>query len=203
MLPVMNNNDMKKNVDMDKHDAINVYRYNFEEKVMDVLSTFAKMHQYDDRKVYKEAWKLWIEENEQMIKQEESRLIKLGYDGDTYDKMYKAARYYFRKKSSVKPEPKKRRKYISMDHELITSMDQHILRHMINKEYTPSSGYSDYCNLYTELIKSEIVRMIELEVCQEEITHKFKKTYKNRYFILSRNINLNHIDNTNDNSNNE
>ena len=169
---------------------INIFRYNFNDDVMDHLSTFAKIHQHDERKSYKEAWKLWLEENIEMIKREEKRLYDLGYEGDVIDKMYKAARYYFRKKSNVKPDPKKRRKYISMEHEILVAMDTHISRNMTNDGYTPSNGYSNFCQMHIELLKSEISRMLEIKISKEEISVKFKKTYKNRYFILSRN-NLN------------
>lgn len=168
---------------------INIYRYNFDECFMEELTSFAKIHQYDDRKVYKDAWKLWVEENESIIKKEECRLKNIGYEGDVIDKMYKAARYYFRKKPQVKVDPKKRRKYISMDQEVIINMDQHIIRNMSNKEYTPSNGYSDFCKQHVEMIKIEIKRLVDLSICVEEISTKFKKTYKNRYFIISRNMN--------------
>lgn len=165
---------------------INIFRYNFNDAVMEYLSTFAKIHQHDERKTYKEAWKLWLEENIEMIKREEKRLYDLGYEGDIIDKMYKAARYYFRKKSNVKPEPKKRRKYISMEHEILIAMDTHISRNMTNDDYTPSNGYSNFCQMHFELLKSNISHMLENKISKEEISVKFKKTYKNRYFILSR-----------------
>ncbi len=154
---------------------------------MEQLSVFAKIHQHDDRKTYKESWKQWLEDNEILVNEEENRLKILGYQGDVIDKMYKAARYYFRKKSNVKPDPKKRRKYISMEHELITSMDNHINRNMSNPDYTPSGGYSEFCPIHIDIIRSEINRMIELGISTEDISVKFKKTYKNRYFIISRN----------------
>lgn len=165
---------------------INIYRYNFDENVMEQLSGFAKIHQHDDRKTYKESWKNWLEENKDLVKCEQERLISLGYEGDVIDKMYKAARYYFRKKSNVKPDPKKRRKYISMEQEILTEMDHHIIRNMSSSDYTPSKGYSEFCSTHIDFIKTEINRMIELGISTDEISVKFKKTYKNRYFIISR-----------------
>jgi hypothetical protein len=179
-----------KNMEMiDNFDSndVNIYRYNFNEIVMDELSTFAKLHQYDQRKDYKEAWKLWVDENNEIIKKEEERLNKLGYEGDIIDKMYKAARYYFRKKPQVKNEPKQRRKYISMEQDIISSMDEHIYRNIVTDDYSPSSGYSEFCKLNIELIKSEIKRMLDIGITSEDISVKIKKTYKNRYFIISRN----------------
>jgi len=193
-----NNVNINANIDEKINVNINVFRYNFDETVMDHLTVFAKLHQYDDRKTYKESWKLWAEENDELIKDEIKRLHDLGYEGDASDKMYKAARYYFRKKSNVKTDAKKRRKYITMDHELIQAMDNHITRNVGNDTYTPSSGYSDFCALYINLIRDEINRMVELKLHTDDITIKFKKTYKNRYFIISRTINMNY---TNDDVN--
>ena len=190
------NNENMNNINIVNN--INIYRYNFDERFMEDLTTFAKIHQYDDRKVYKESWKSWVEENESIIKKEEHRLKELGYEGDVIDKMYKAARYYFRKKPQVKADPKKRRKYIAMDQEIILNMDQHIIRNISNKEYTPSNGYSEFCKLNVEMIKIEIKRMIDLGIVTEDISHKFKKTYKNRYFIISRNLSCDDKDNMSD-----
>lgn len=191
---IPNENNINNGVDIDnvsvnnnQNLSINIFRYNFEDSVMDQLSAFAKIHQHDDRKTYKKSWNQWLEDNEQLVCEEETRLKSLGYQGDVIDKMYKAARYYFRNKSNVKPDTKKRRKYISMEHELITAMDNHINRNMSNPDYTPSGGYSEFCPIHIDIIRSEINRMIELGVSTEDISVKFKKTYKNRYFIISRN----------------
>lgn len=188
--PMSNDTDNTDTTNNTISNNINIFRYNFDDSVMEELTAFAKIHQHDDRKTYKEAWKLWLETNEELVNTEKTRLYDLGYKGDVIDKMYKAARYYFRKKSNVKPDPKKRRKYISMEHELITAMDNHIIRNMSNANYTPSSGYSEFCPIHIDIIRSEINRMLEIGISTEDISVKFKKTYKNRYFIISRN-NLN------------
>ena len=80
----------------------NIYRYKFTQSFMDELYQFSKIHQYDDRKSFKEAWLLWVETNLDMINTEIARLTDLKYDGDIVDKMFKSARYYFRKKSTKK-----------------------------------------------------------------------------------------------------
>ena len=76
-----------------------IYRYKFTEDFMNELFNFSKIHQYDDRKDFKEAWELWLVDNEEIVIDEEIRLINLGYVGDVRDKMFKSARYYFRKKN--------------------------------------------------------------------------------------------------------
>ena len=96
-------------LDTEETTTANIYRYKFTQEFMDHVHTFSKIHQYDDRKVFKEAWIDWKEENESIITEEVSRLKILGYDGDILDKAFKSARYYFRNKSNVKPEPKERK----------------------------------------------------------------------------------------------
>ena len=75
-----------------------IHRYNFNKEIMELLSNFAKIHKYDTRKDYQEAWKKWYMEHMDELQREGQRIINLGYIGDIEEKMYKAARYYFRKK---------------------------------------------------------------------------------------------------------
>ena len=46
---------------------IHIYRFKFIEELNNELYNFAKIHQYDHRKVFKEAWEIWLEENESII----------------------------------------------------------------------------------------------------------------------------------------
>ena len=77
-----------------------VYRYKFTDEVNSAITSFAKIHQFDNRHDYKEAWQEWVEENQELIDNETKRLKELGYEKDIGDKMFKAGRYYFRKKTS-------------------------------------------------------------------------------------------------------
>ena len=80
----------------------NIYRYKFSQDFMTDLYEFSKIHQYDDRDSFKEAWKTWILLNDEPIQAEIESLTENKYDGDILVKMYKSARYYFRKKSTEK-----------------------------------------------------------------------------------------------------
>jgi len=162
---------------------ISIYRYKFTEDFMIELYNFSKIHQYDDRKVFKEAWNVWIEKNEEIIVNETNRLVTLGYDGDIMDKMFKSARYYFRKKDTKKNEPKERRNYVSVHRELLEEMDSHI-KSKITESFKPSEGYDHFCNSNKELLKEEIRKLLENKLSSTEIMEKIKKTYKNRYFML-------------------
>jgi len=170
----------------DEQQTNNIYRFKFTSEIVDYLTCFAKKHQYTDRKTYKEAWIEWLSENEEIINAECLRLESLGYDGDVKDKMFKAARYYFRKKSNEKPCPQKRKNYVTIDHDMLNIMDSHIQRNINTIGYSPAKGYSDFCNNSISFVEDEVRRLLNFGLNKEEISDKIKKTYKNRYFIISR-----------------
>ena len=165
-----------------------IYRYKFTEHFMEELYEFSKIHQYDERKDFKEAWKIWIEENEDIINQETLRLDNLGYKGNVIDKMFKSARYYFRNKSTDKKEPKQRRQYISVTRELLNAMDNHIEKNMFNEDYQPKTGFILFCKSNEAILIETLANVIEQGITDSEVIQdKIKKTYKNRYFILTQN----------------
>ena len=163
--------------------STNIYRYKFTQEIMDELHNFSKIHQYDDRTQFKEAWQLWTIEFDETIRVEIQRLSYNGYEGDILDKMFKSARYYFRKKSSIKPEVKERREYISFQKPILTLMDQHINLTKLK----PADGFTDFCNANVEALKKEIAYLVGHNITDsKQIQAKFKKTYKNRYFLLNK-----------------
>lgn len=165
-----------------------IYRYKFTENFMEELYEFSKIHQYDARKDFKEAWKIWIEENENIINTETIRLNNLGYNGNVIDKMFKSARYYFRNKSTDKKEPKQRRPYISVTRELLNAMDEHIENNRYNEDYQPKSGFILFCKMNEAILKETLANVVEQGITDSElIQDKIKKTYKNRYYILTQN----------------
>ena len=173
-----------------------ILRFNFTEEVMDIITEFSKIHQFDDRHTYRENWDKFFEENKFILLKEIDRLLESGYDGDVKDKMYKAGRYYFSKKNIKKEDIKKeggsrdmqqKRTYISMDKKLIEYMDKHIVDGVNMADiYTPAIGYNEFCKLYEDLLSIEKRRLqLEFNIDDDKIGDKFKKTYKNRYFILT------------------
>tara|TARA_Y100000389_G_scaffold202767_1_gene249101 strand:- start:8411 stop:8923 length:513 start_codon:yes stop_codon:yes gene_type:complete len=164
----------------------NIYRYKFTDTIVEKIYHFSKIHEYDDCKAYKENWHLWCQENNEEIERETFRLESLGYDGDVVNKMYKSGRYYFRKKTKSDPQPV-RRQYISVNKNFIHTMDEHISKEIHKKEFTPAYGYTDFCEKNLSLIENEIRGMQEKhqDVHMDLLNNKIKKTYKNRYFIIS------------------
>ena len=181
------NQEAVNNTDTENSDVnINIYRYKFTSEFMSDLFIFSKIHQYDHRSDFKEAWKQWTEDNESIVSNEVKRLTDLGYEGDILDKMYKSARYYFRKKGTEKKPATLRRDYISVSKDLINAMDEHIRREIYRDDYKPSDAFDEFCKTNIELLKENIVIICKNGMTNsEEIKKKIKKTYKNRYFLFA------------------
>jgi len=190
----MINSDVEKNIlDIERNDIhnfktkndVNIFRYKFTDDFTSEMFKFSKIHQHDHRKDFKEAWNIWVEENENIIADEVRRLENLGYEGDILDKMFKSARYYFRKKSTEKKEPIQRRNYLGVQKVLLDAMDEHIQSKINLKDYKPSDGFVEFCKSYMELLKDEVKNLCKNGLNDtNEIKNKIKKTYKNRYFLL-------------------
>ncbi len=179
--------DSSNKTDNENNDNINIgiYRYKFTNEFTNELFKFSKIHQYDDRKVFKEAWETWIDENSEIVNLEYRRLNELGYDGDIFDKMFKSARYYFRKKSTEKKEPTKRRIYVGSQKDLLEAMDEHISLNIKSGDFKPSDGFDEFCKENINLLKEEVNLLCRAGITDSnQIKEKIKKTYKNRYFLV-------------------
>jgi hypothetical protein len=178
-------------------------RFNFTDDIMAMITRFSKLHRFDDRHTYKEQWNKWVEEHKSIIAIEGERLTASGYKGEAVeDKMYKAGRYYFRKKkndenninnnsnNNSNNKTNKKRTYITMNKRIIEEMDNHIISSIRRQQanslnYIPAKGYEEFCKSYEKLLIDEQKRLhIEYNIEQTIIDMKIKKTYKNRYFAL-------------------
>lgn len=183
----VNTEDTREIMDIRVLNQYAIFRFKFTEDFMKELFKFSKIHQYDERKDFKEAWNIWIDENNELVDSEMQRLIMLRYEGDIINKMFKSARYYFRKKSSVRIEPKQRRPYISVNTELLEAMDNHVKDNIGKEGYQPKTGFVSFCKENEVILKQTITKIFEQGIKNTEIIQdKLKKTYKNRYFILIR-----------------
>lgn len=169
--------------------AIKTFRFKFSESVITEISEFARIHRYDSKYDFKEAWKQWVGENSRLILAENERLSSMGFDGDVVKKMYVSARYYFKNKSDVEEEPKKRRKYVTIDKTYIKLIDGYI-NNAITKgdddDYKPANCFQDFIQENAEKT-TELVRKLANDDNLEtaDIITKIKKTFKNRYFVLT------------------
>ena len=193
----------EQSIDMNIH--IKTFRFKFSEEVTSELYEFAKLHKYDDRHSFKDFWEEWskVPVVVNMLNNEIARLNALGYKGDSMDKMFKSARYYFRKKRETEEEEKKRKNYIGFSKEILRVIDSHIVEQIKNhittdvhkkvneqeipiSNISPADAYADFCNKMQNEISKEIGLMKRNSIIlnAKEITKKFKKTYKNRFFNI-------------------
>jgi hypothetical protein len=99
--------------------------------------------------------------------------------------MFKSARYYFRKKSTEKKAPVKRRDYVGVNKTLLDAMDKHIKMSINTENYKPSDGFDEFCNKNKDMLREEVNILCKNGFTDSnEIKNKIKKTYKNRYFLL-------------------
>ena len=180
-----NNTERSVNDINDINENINIFRYKFTDEFTCELFKFSKIHQYDHRKDFKEAWKIWLQENDEIVDDETRRLKNLGYQNNIEDKMFKSARYYFRKKSTEKKAPVKRRDYVGVNKTLLDAMDKHIKMSINTENYKPSDGFDEFCNKNKDMLREEVNILCKNGFTDSnEIKNKIKKTYKNRYFLL-------------------
>ena len=124
----------------------------------------------------------YIEQHKDQIQREQNRLTNLGYDGDLHDKMFKSGRYYYRNKPVTKLKPKERRKYISLENNILQSVYRYI--HDQGLSLKPAEGYKQYIEINKELIKAEINRLKENTDLSKKYFVKNKKSYKNKHFNM-------------------
>jgi hypothetical protein len=171
------------------------HRFLLDKTFVDVLTEFSKKHQFVDRKTFKEEWKSWIidPEIQSLIDHETERLLKEGYKGDIIDKMFKSARFYLRTKPLIKDETKKQRKeYEGFSKEVLSMIDLHIQEEIENQNnitkdnrisISPEEGFSRFYTDHKEMIAREIGKTNNISSkTTEDILHRFKKTYKNRFY---------------------
>ena len=173
---------------------LQTFHFHFSDELAERFTYFATLHRFDELKVFKESWQKWVAEEDvaQCIATEMEQLQTEGYKGDMLDKMFKSVRYYYRKKPFEPNPPKTRKQYVSFSKEILSNMDEHILSQI--KQQTenktkdsdegkckkkclnsPAKAFTDYKTQYAEIIT-------------EENEPKYKKTYKNRFFLFTKNI---------------
>lgn len=175
---------------------LKVYRFNFRQEFATNLYKFSQVHQYDSCKDFKDAFSKWEEQNQELIQREIEHLCSAGYVGDFRSKVFKSARYYFRKKTGegmlfedvgetetlmkAKKQPTLRKKYTSINGDLSAKIAEYLDLEENHKK-KPSDGFEMFCELYREEVDAEVSRLeAEEEDCNGLL--KIKKTFKNKHF---------------------
>lgn len=192
-----------------------IYRFKLNAEIANELDYFAKIHQYDDRKSFKDAWKEWIEKEDirALLDSEQKQLLANGFTGDVIDKMFKSARYYYRKKPEKSDDEKKekqiRKVYVGFSDKILEIMDQDIFnqlnshkiseiknenKQVVKVNLSPAKAYNLFCENNKEAILNETILYMEKnpkpldktsEQYKGELISKFKKTYKNRFYMIA------------------
>tara|TARA_Y100000748_G_scaffold252662_1_gene218120 strand:- start:238 stop:750 length:513 start_codon:yes stop_codon:yes gene_type:complete len=162
-----------------------VYRHRLSANIVEIVTDFARIHEHDDRKDYKQAWLEWVELNKSIFDEECTRLKDLGYEGDPLDKIFKAGRYYFRKKSLAKKSvPKVRRVYIGTSREMLQAMDAFISSQLnADNPLSPAACYLKFVESEkgAPIYEAEVT-MLATHLDSPSARDKLKKTFKNRYY---------------------
>jgi len=181
--------------------TVQTFRFKFSQDFTEQMSYFAKIHQYDDRQIFKEAWLEWTNQVEitSLINDEIKKLTNQGYSGDVMDKMFKSARYYYRTKKETKEPLNPRKTYVGFSSNMLEIIDNHIKsrflentkknkQNMIITNISPAHAYADFVETHqTEIAVETLYLGLGLDnTDSENVNNKFKKTYKNRYFIQSK-----------------
>ena len=169
--------------------SVKTFRFKFSEEIMSEISEFARVHRYDTKDDFKDAWTQWTSDNMRLISAEQERLTAMGFNGDMNKKMYVSARYYFKNKSDVDEAPKKRRKYVTIDKSFIRLIDTYINTSIQNGDestYKPANCFQDFIKENEEQT-TILVRKLATDdnLDNTDIINKIKKTFKNRYFVLT------------------
>lgn len=178
-----NPNNLAFTIDTDIRNpfVINTFRFKFTDQFMDSLFHFSKVHQYDDRHAFKDAWTTWTDDNAVLVQTEVERLTQLGYTGNVIEKMFKSARYYFRKKDVTATVSAPRKQYTRISKDIIDSIDTHIKSHLVAHSLKPQDGFIDFCEKCPDEFATAAKILEDAGLTAKDAHDKIKKTYKNRY----------------------
>lgn len=177
---------------------IKKFRYDFTDEVGNLLSIFSKEHENEKYKEFQKSWNEWTnkEEIKEILEKECDRLEKQGYENDVWDKMYKSARYYYKKKDSEKKEKiqsKHTNRFSTMFLSIIDEFIKYRLTNQLESENQLSlsqpESYNEFCISNKDHLLNEFKRLIkERGFIPENIEAKLKKTYKNRFHLIRNKI---------------
>jgi hypothetical protein len=178
---------------------LQTFHHNFSEAISERFTYFATVHRFDDRKAFKEAWQKWIQEEDVAadIQNEIQTLESNQYVGDILDKMFKSVRYYYRKKPITPKAPATRKEYVALPASVLESMDKHIIETMLQHtdpqttqcDISPAKAFDLYMKQQQQQHQATATSTTDTNQQDQTIDGpKYKKTYKNRFFIASKNI---------------
>jgi hypothetical protein len=65
-------------------------------------------------------------------------------------------------------------------------MDSHVVKHLSENDYQPKTGFLSFCIENDAVLKQTVSKIVEQGIKDSYVIQdKLKKTYKNRYFLLT------------------
>jgi hypothetical protein len=172
------------------------FRFDFSKEITEMLSNFSKNHSNEHRKQFQQSWNDWISEDcvKRLFENERNVLHKEGFEGDVFDKMYKSARYYYKKRCTMVEEQKKRGPIVHTNRfssNFLKTIDT-IIENQLYDEMKVEKGdivksqvefFEKFCLLCSDdiIMELKIIKSERGEI-PEDIKEKLKKTYKNRFY---------------------
>ena len=172
----------------------------FSESFARLVHQFSKAHAGEGLKEFRTSYEEWIQEDEiqNAIRREITNNQK-ETEEQIMKKIHISARFYYRKKTkreSKESNQKQNQKqtYIRFSKEFLKMIDKEIYKVMMAQEDNTKLCQSKVMETFTlghiedirqefKIMKEKYEKMSQ-EYIPTEITHKFKKTFNNRYYIL-------------------
>ncbi len=176
---------------------IQSFRHDFSDAMKANLEQFTQAHHNEPRKQYQQSWNEWTQTHQQIFSKECEALYKQGFEGDPMDKLYKSARYYFRKKTlgtlasqqQTDNKEDKERTYVRIPSKITESMITFIKQSLENStrgtklELSQQNAFHDYVTQHKELIFTSLVtRRQEKGGLEENMDKKLKKAFRNKFY---------------------
>ena len=153
------------------------FRFLYSPVVENMLRNFAKEHEDEERKQFKQSWIVFMEENKVILENEKERITEEGYSKDVYEKMFHTIKYYYVKKSKKEKEldgvepVKKERTYNKVGKEwiekMVTFIKEDLELYKNTKEMKPEYSFNRFLEKHTQ--------------GDEELDGRIKKSYKTKY----------------------
>ena len=178
-------------------------KYMFSESFARLVHEFSKAHAGEGLKEFRKSYEEWIQQDEiQNAIRREMMSNQKETEEQIMKKIHISARFYYRKKTKRESKESKesnqnqnqKQAYIRFSKGFLKMIDKEIHKVMMAQEDNTKLCQSKVMETFTlghiedirqefKIMKEKYEKMSQ-EYIPTEITHKFKKTFNNRYYIL-------------------
>jgi hypothetical protein len=179
--------------------TVTKFRFVYSPEIETILREFAKEHEGEERKQFKQSWGVFMEENKLLLDNESKRIKHEGYSKDVYAKMFHTIKYYYVKKSKKQKQqqeqhnqeekeekeekeentvyeshPPKQRSYNKLGKQWIQTITTFIKDDLESYKHTKEMKPEYSYNRFLEKHATE----------DEELQLRVKKSYKTQYYKI-------------------